>query len=430
MSVKIEKLSGCKIKMKFVVNSEVFDEALDQAFAKKVQTIEVKGFRKGKLPREMYNTKFGEESLFEEAVNITVNEAYREALEKHKLDVVGAPELDVDFTTVGKGKKLKFSLEVETWPDVELGQYKELVVEKDKAVVTEEDINEYIERQKKNHAELSLVEGVALAKGHTAIFDFEGSVDGVAFEGGKAENYSLEIGSNTFIPGFEEQMVGMLAKEEKTIRVKFPENYQQESLKGKDADFKILVHEIKERVFPELNDQFVEELELPDIKTVSQYREYVTNTLTQEKSEAATNKFNDDLLTLAVSNAKLDIPLTLINEEIEMQVRQMEKQAKEYNIPLELFFQYYGIENLEQYKKAITPSAEASVRQRAVFSKIAEVEKIKITEAEYNAEFKAVADQYKKSVDEMKRLYAKEMIAPYLKMQKAIELIKNTAITK
>jgi trigger factor len=430
MSTKVEKLSGCKVSIKFVLDAEVFDAAVDQAFLKKVQDIEVKGFRKGKLPREMYNAKFGEESLFEEAVNIAVNEAYGQAIEKHKLDVVGRPELDVDFETVGKGKKLKFSIAVEVWPEVELGQYKDLEVVKESSEVTDKDIEEFIERQKKNHAELALVENRALQNGDTAVFDFEGFVDGVAFEGGKAENYSLEIGSHQFIPGFEEQMVGMMPQEEKELQVKFPETYQQESLKGKDATFKVKLHEIKERVLPELNDEFVGELELEKVKTVDEYKAYVVDTLTHEKTESATNKFNDDVLTLAVSNAKLEVPTSLVEEEIERQVHQMEQQAKSYNIPMDLLLQYYGLENLDAYKKAITPSAETSVRQRAVFLKIAEVEKVKVTEKEYEAEFQAVADEYKKSVDEVKKMYAKEMIAPYLKMRKVIDLIKNSAIAK
>ncbi|MDD4212534.1 MAG: trigger factor [Bacilli bacterium] len=430
MSVKVEKISGCKVSIKFVVDSEKFDVALDQAFAKKVQEVEVKGFRKGKLPRDMYNAKFGEESLYEEAVNFAVNEAYQEALEKHKLDVVGRPELDVDFATVGKGKKLKFTIAVEVWPEVELGQYKELEIVKESVEVSEKDVEDYINRQKKNHAELVVIEGKSLENGHTAIFDFEGFVDGVAFEGGKAENYSLEIGSHQFIPGFEEQMIGLNVGEEKTLNVKFPENYQQDALKGKEAVFNVKLHEIKERVLPELNEEFVKDIELKDVETVDQYLVYVKETLAKEKEEASANKFNDDVLTLAVNNAKLELPQALVDEEIERQVQQMEHQAKSYNIPMELLLQYYGIENLEQYKKAITPSAEAGVRQRAVFLKVAEVEKVKISEKEYDAEFQAVADEYKKSIDEIKKTYAKEMIAPYLKMRKAIDLIKNSAIAK
>lgn len=430
MSVKVEKISGCKVSIKFGVDSEKFDVALDQAFAKKVQEVEVKGFRKGKLPRDMYNAKFGEESLYEEAVNFAVNEAYQEALEKHKLDVVGRPELDVDFATVGKGKKLKFTIAVEVWPEVELGQYKELEIVKESVEVSEKDVEDYINRQKKNHAELVVIEGKSLENGHTAIFDFEGFVDGVAFEGGKAENYSLEIGSHQFIPGFEEQMIGLNVGEEKTLNVKFPENYQQDALKGKEAVFNVKLHEIKERVLPELNEEFVKDLELKDVETVDQYLVYVKETLAKEKEEASANKFNDDVLTLAVNNAKLELPQALVDEEIERQVQQMEHQAKSYNIPMELLLQYYGIENLEQYKKAITPSAEAGVRQRAVFLKVAEVEKVKISEKEYDAEFQAVADEYKKSIDEIKKTYAKEMIAPYLKMRKAIDLIKNSAIAK
>ena len=430
MSVKVEKVSGCQVKIRFVVDSEAFDAALDQAFAKKVQEVEVKGFRKGKLPRDMYNAKFGEESLYEEAVNYAVNEAYQAALEKHTLEVVGRPNLDVDFATVGKGKKLKFSITVDVWPEVELGQYKELEVKKEAVEVKEEDINGYIDRQKKSHAELVLVEGKPLENGHTAIFDFEGFVDGVAFEGGKAENHTLEIGSHQFIPGFEEQMIGLTVGEEKALKVTFPENYQQDTLKGKEATFNIKLHEIKERVLPELNDEFVKDLEIEGIVTVDAYLAYVKETLTAEKEEASVNKFNDDVLTLAVSNATLELPAVLVEEEIERQVQQMEQQAKNYNIPMEMLLQYYGIESLEQYKKAIAPSAETSVRQRAVFLKIAEVEKFKISAKEYDDEFEAVALEYKKSIDDIKKMYAKEMIAPYLKMRKAISLIKDSAIVK
>jgi trigger factor len=430
MSVKLERLSSCKVKLSFTLDAAVFDEAIDQAFEKKIVDIEVKGFRKGKLPREMYNSKFGEESLYEEAMNIAVNDAYIEAAKKHKLDVVNAPELDVDYETIGRGKKLKFTVEVEVWPIVELGQYKELEAVKESKVVTEEDIVAYVDSNKKTFAELELVEDGVLENGYTAVFDFEGFVDGVAFEGGKAENYSLEIGTGQFIPGFEEQMVGMKLEEEKTISVKFPEEYQAENLKGKNAEFKVKLHEIKKRVLPELTDEFVEELELEDIKTVSEYLAYVKEKLTKEKEEASENKFADDVLKAAIENAKLEIPTGLVNEEVNRLFGQLENQAKMYNIPVEQFLGFYGIENIEQYKKTIEPTAVTNVKQRAVFLKIAEVEKIKVTEKDYNEELKVVAEETKKSVEEVKNLYSKEILAPYLKIRKVIELIKETAIVK
>src|SRR5690554_4991482 len=226
MSIKVEKISGCKTKLEFNVDSNIFDEAIDKAFEKKIVDVEIKGFRKGKVPRRIFNERFGEESLYEEAMNIVINDQYIEAVTKKKLQVVGNPELKVDFASVGRGKDLKFTIEVEVWPEVKLGQYKEIEVEKESVDVTEKDIDEYINRIRNNHAELTLVEDRPLAEGDTAVFDFEGFKDGKPFEGGKAENHSLEIGSGQFIPGFEEQIVGMKVEEEKTIKVTFPEDYQ------------------------------------------------------------------------------------------------------------------------------------------------------------------------------------------------------------
>ena len=209
MSVKKEVLSSCKVKLSFTLLPEEFNAALDRAFEKQVKNLEVPGFRKGKMPRTIFEKRYGEAALYEDAINFAVNDAYVAYLQKSKLNVVNYPELDVDFKTVGKDKKLKFTLEVEVYPTVELGQYKEIEVEKEKVEVTESDVTEYIDRILKQHAELEVVEGESLQNGYTAIFDFEGSVNGVLFEGGKAENYTLEIGSGQFIPGFEDQMIGM-----------------------------------------------------------------------------------------------------------------------------------------------------------------------------------------------------------------------------
>lgn len=430
MSVKLEKVSGCKVKFNFVLAEEDFDKAIDEAFEKNIVNVEVKGFRKGKVPRDIYNKKFGEESLFDDALNIAVNKAYNEALLKHKLEIVNSPELDVDYESIGRGKKLKFSVSVEVWPEVVLGEYKGLVVEKEKVEVTNDDIKNYIDTNLKSYAELQIVEDGVLENGNTAVFDFEGFADGVAFEGGKAENYSLEIGSGQFIPGFEEQMLGLKVGEEKTITVTFPENYQAENLKGKVAEFKIKLHEIKKRVLPTLNDEFVKELELENINTVAEYEAYVNDLLVNEKKEASENKFVDDLLNKAVENATLEIPQGLVDEEVNRAFSQLENQAKMYNIPVDQFLGFYGISNADEYKKNIEPSAINNVKQRVVFLKVAEVEKIKISAKEYNDEFDVIAKETNKSVEEIKNLYSKELLAPYLKIRKAIDLIKETAIVK
>ncbi len=431
MSVKKQVLSSCKVKLTFTLDAETFNAALDYAFEKQVKNIEVPGFRKGKMPRSMFEKRYGEQALYEEAINYAVNQAYVEYLNKSKLNVVNYPELDVDFTTVGKNKKLKFTLEVEVYPTVELGQYKEIEIEKEQVVVTDEDIAQYVERVLKQHAELEVVENEPLQNGYTAIFDFEGSVDGVPFEGGKAENYSLEIGSGNFIPGFEEQMVGMAVGEEKVITVKFPEEYQAAELAGKDAQFKLKLHEIKKRVVPALTDEFVsEELEIENVKTVEEYNAFVKDVLLKEKTEASENKFLDDLTNKVLENAVVEIPQGLINDEVERQVRQVEAQAKMYGLTVELLLQYTGVDSLETYKNTIKPGCEMQVKHRVVFLAIAKAEKIKVTTKDYNEELKVIAKEINGTVEDAKARYSKEALTPYLQIKKVTELIKSTAIIK
>lgn len=431
MSVKKEVLSSCKVKLSFVLEAEKFNLALDKAFEKKVQEVDVPGFRKGKLPRGMYESKFGVESLYEEAINYAVNEAYVEYLEKSKLQVVNYPSLDVDFKTVGKDKKLKFTLEVEVYPTVELGQYKEIEVEKEKVEVTEKDVEEYINRILQQHSELEVIEDKPLENGNTAVFDFEGSTDGVPFEGGKAENYSLEIGSGNFIPGFEEQMVGMKTGEEKVIKVKFPEDYHASDLAGKDADFKINLHEIKQRVVPTLTNEFVaEELEIDDVKTVEDYQKFVKELIEKERNEASDNKLIDDLTNKIIENAKFDVPEVMIEEEVNRQVKQLEAQAKAYGLTTELLLQYTGAGSLEAYKEAIKPGCEMQLRHRIVYLEIAKEEKIKISAKDYNDELKVIAKEMNGSVEDAKKVYTKEALTPYLQIKKVSELVKESAIIK
>ena len=431
MSVKKEVLSSCKVKLSFTLAVEDFNLALDKAFEKQVKNLEVPGFRKGKMPRSIFEKRYGVEALYEEAINYAVNAAYVAYLQKSKLNVVNFPELDVDFKTVGKDKKLKFTLEVEVYPTVELGQYKEIEVEKEKVEVTENDVTEYIDRILKQHAELEVVEGESLQNGHTAIFDFEGSVNGVLFEGGKAENYTLEIGSGNFIPGFEEQMVGMNVGEEKTISVKFPEEYHASDLAGKDADFKLNLHEIKKRVQPQLTDEFVaEELEIENVKTVEEYKNFVKEVIEKERTEASENKFVDDLTNKVLENAKVEIPQGLINDEVERQVKQVEAQAKAYGLTTELLLQYTGAGSLKDYKEAIKPGCEMQIKHRVVYLAIAKAEKIKVTAKDYKDELKVIANEIKGTVEEAAAKYSKEALTPYLQIKKVSDLVKSTAIVK
>lgn len=429
MSVTLEKLKGSKVKLSFAVESEKFDKALDKAFEKKKETVEVPGFRKGKITKTMYLQRFGVESLYADALDIVMNDEYVNAVIENKLDVCAQPEVDVDWQTVKQGSEVKFTLTVAVYPTVKLGQYKGIEVKKEKVKVAAKDVTEYIDRILKQHASLEAVEGQPLEKGNTAVFDFEGSVDGVKFDGGTASNYSLEIGSGQFIPGFEDQMVGMNVGEEKDINVTFPENYQAENLAGKAAVFKVKVNEIKKQVLPELNDSFVaDELEIDNVKTVKEYKDFVKEVITKERTEASENKFVDDIITKVVKNAKVEVPEELVNEEVEKQVKRIEQQAKMYGLTADMLLKYSGMESLDQYKETVRPSALNSVKERIIFEEIAKAEKFEVTDEEYENEIAKAAEEMKKTVNELKKTYTKEAITPYITLQKAYDLVKTSAV--
>lgn len=426
MSVKLEKISGCKVKLNFTLKEEEFDLALDKAFQKVIKDREEPGFRKGKMPKSMFIKKYGVEALYNEALDFAINAAFIDAIQSKKLEVVNEPKVDIDFETLGQGKKLKFSIEVEVYPEVTLGQYKELDIKKESVKVSKKDVDEYIERVLKQHAELVVVEDKALELGNTAVFDFDGSVDGVHFEGGKAENYSLEIGSGRFIPGFEDQMLGMKIGETKNINVKFPEDYQAENLKGKDAVFEVKLHEIKQRQIPELTDEFVkDELEIKEVSTVKEYKDFVKNVIKKDKEEAAENKFTDDCVTKAVENATLEVPEGMVDTEVDHQIKGIERQAKMYGMPVDVLLKYSGIESLDVYKQTIRPSALTAVKQRLVLDEIAKAEKLKVNKTDYEKEVKEVIKETGKTEEEVRKLYTIEAITPYILTQKAIKLIKD-----
>ena len=427
MSVKLEKISGCKVKLNFTLKEEEFDLALDKAFQKVIKDREEPGFRKGKMPKSMFIKKYGVEALYNEALDFAINAAFIDAIQSKKLEVVNEPKVDIDFETLGQGKKLKFSIEVEVYPEVTLGQYKELDIKKESVKVSKKDVDEYIERVLKQHAELVVVEDKALELGNTAVFDFDGSVDGVHFEGGKAENYSLEIGSGRFIPGFEDQMLGMKIGETKNINVKFPEDYQAENLKGKDAVFEVKLHEIKQRQIPELTDEFVkDELEIKEVSTVKEYKDFVKDVIKKDKEEAAENKFTDDCVTKAVENATLEVPEGMVDTEVDHQIKGIERQAKMYGMPVDVLLKYSGIESLDVYKQTIRPSALTAVKQRLVLDEIAKAEKLKVNKTDYEKEIKEVIKETGKTEEEVRKLYTIEAITPYILTQKAIKLIKDS----
>ena len=429
MKVKVQKLEGSKAKLEVVLTKEEFNEKYDRAFEKVIQNVELKGFRKGKVPQAMYLKRFGEGAILQEAIDIALNDTYYEALTAKKVQAVSQPEIDVDFENLGKDKPFKYTATVEVYPEVELGKYFGVEVTKESDEVTEEEVNSYVERELKNNSELEVVEGKALENGNTAVFDFTGYVDGKEFEGGKAENYSLEIGSGHFIPGFEEQMVGMKNEEEKDINVTFPENYQAADLAGKPAVFKVKLHEIKQRVLPELNDDFVKGLELENVNTVEEYKNHIKEVISIDKKEANENKFTEDVLEAVCNEAKVDIPEAMVENRLAQMVSQVENQAKAYGLTADQLLSFQGT-SLEQYKEMMKPAASRYVLESVVLEAVKKAEKVKLVKADYDKYYKVLAKQYNQTLEQITKSLAKEQVKDYFMTLKTIDLLKENAVLK
>ena len=430
MNVKLEKLSQCKVKLEITCTKEEFNNALDRAIDEACKKVEVPGFRKGHVTRRVFLSRFGEAAAYEDAINNVMNDTYPQALEETKVIAVGYPKVDCNFETLGRDKEFVYTAEVEIWPDITLGEYKGVEVEKEQVNVTEAEVENYINQVLKNKAELVLVEDRTLQLNDTAVFDFEGFVDGVAFEGGKAENYSLKIGSGQFIPGFEDGMVGLAAGEERDVVVTFPENYGASDLAGKEATFKVKLHEIKEEVLPELTDEFVSELEVEGVKTVEEYKTNILNRLTEEKTQASDNKFVADLLDKVCEDAIADIPEAMIETEVENQVRRIEEQAKMYGMPLEMLLQYSGMKDLDAFKAQAREYSAKKVLEEVVLDKVARVENLVPTEEAIEAEYATLAEGYHQDVESVKKQISKENIIAFLTNKLAIDFLKANAIVK
>ncbi len=426
MKVKVEKLQEeSKVKLVVSFTEEEYKVQYDLELKKVLETAEIPGFRKGKVPQAMYLKRFGDHQVVSNTMDTLINESYGEAITSKKIKVVGYPQIDLEAPKKG----FAYSAVVSVFPEVEVKDYKGIEVVKEIALVTEDDVQKEIERTLSNSADLEVLEDGVLANGHTAVFDFCGKVDGVEFEGGKAENYSLEIGSGQFIPGFEEQMVGMKVGEEKTLQVKFPENYHAE-LAGKDAEFDVKLHEIKQRVLPELNDEFVANLEIENVKTVDEYKTMVKTNLQTEKEEASKNKFEDDVMNKLCENNPFTIPSEMIEDNVNRRVEQLENQAKAYGLTAELLLKYQGVESLEQYKELLRPGIKSSIQEEIILEEIAKVEKLKLAKEDYDKYYEQIAKYQNKEAKEIKKQLPKESVKERFLLFKARDLVLESVVLK
>lgn len=426
MKVNVERLSDNQVKLAISLDATEFQGAIKTAFEKVVKDVKVDGFRQGKVPFSIYIARFGYESLYEEAIYTAVNEYYPKAVFENKVDVVAAPQIDFDYATVKHDGPFTFTATVDVLPKVYLGEYLNTKVKPLSKEVTEADIENEINRTLRGKAENVIKEG-AIENGDVAIIDFEGFLGDTPFDGGKAENYPLEVGSQTFIPGFEEQLLGLKSGDEKDIFVTFPENYGQEQLAGKEAKFKIVVHEVKTKVIPELTNELVEELNIENVKTVDEYRQYIQEKLQTEKLNQYEEDFTEQVIRAACANAKIDIPESMIEQEIERRMDEVQEQADYYKIPLELYLRYNGFE-LDQFKEEVRKACHKYLFEQLVLEEIAKVEKIEVTEEDIKAELaKMNADA---DSAQAKELIQNPRYLDYLRVQKTIQILKEKAIVE
>ncbi|AIO19220.1 Trigger factor [Candidatus Izimaplasma bacterium HR1] len=398
---KIDQLSGSKVRIEIEVSAEQFEHGLAHSFEAIKEDVEVKGFRKGKVSRKVFEQHYGVESLYEEAINHVLQETYIGAVTENNLEVVAQPKIDLDITKVEQGKGFTYVAEVAVKPVVTLGEYKGLSMPKQSTEVKEEQIETELQKLLEQNAELVLKEEGTLENGDTAIFDFDGYVDGEPFEGGKSENYELAIGSGQFIPGFEEQMIGMALGEEKDLNVSFPEEYQAENLKGKDAIFKVKLHEMKVRELPVMSDEFVKDLEKEDINTVEELKADTVKKL--EESVEAQNKSArvDFAVSEATKNASYELPEEMIEEEKNRLVDNVKQQAKQYNLELDTYLQFSGVTK-EDFEANLLKDAARSISYNLVVEAIGKQEEITATEEEREVKFEEIAKQYNMGIEQVK----------------------------
>ncbi|MCY9184758.1 trigger factor [Bacillus halotolerans] len=423
MSVKWEKQEGNEGVLTVEVDAETFKTALDDAFKKVVKQVSIPGFRKGKIPRGLFEQRFGVEALYQDALDILLPVEYPKAVEEAGIEPVDRPEIDVE--KIEKGESLIFTAKVTVKPEVKLGEYKGLGVEKDDTAVTDEDVQNELKGLQERQAELVVKEEGAVEEGNTVVLDFEGFVDGEAFEGGKAENYSLEVGSGSFIPGFEDQLVGLEAGAEKDIEVTFPEEYHAEDLAGKPAVFKVKIHEIKAKELPELDDEFAKDID-EEVETLAELTEKTKKRLEEAKENEADAKLREELVLKASENAEIDVPQAMIDTELDRMLKEFEQRLQMQGMNLELYTQFSG-QDEAALKEQMKEDAAKRVKSNLTLEAIAKAENLEVTDEEVDAELSKMAEAYNMPVENIKQaIGSTDAMKEDLKVRKAIDfLVEN-----
>ncbi|MBM7688553.1 trigger factor [Enterococcus ureilyticus] len=427
MSAKFEKKGTNDGVLTFSVDQTLIEKGLKQAFDKVKKNLNVPGFRKGKVSRQVFNRMYGEEALYEDALNAVLPEVYEAAVKEAGIDPVSQPKIDVE--SMNKGEDWVVTAEVTVKPEVKLGEYKNLTVEKQDREVTDEDVDARIQNELEAQAELVIKEDEAAVDGDTVVIDFEGFKDGEAFEGGKGENYSLELGSNSFIPGFEEQLVGKKAGEEVEVKVTFPEDYQAEDLAGKEAVFQVKVHEVKAKELPTLDDEFAKDVD-DSVESLDELKEKYRKELTESKEAAATEAKDEAAIRQAVDNAEIvDLPHVMVHDEVHRSMDEFLNNMQRQGIAPDMYYQLTGTTEADLHKQF---EAEAEVRTKTnlVIEAIAKAEDIEVSQEDMDNEIKDLSEQYNMPIDQVKKVLTEDMLKHDIRMKRAVEVITETATEK
>ncbi|MED5016117.1 trigger factor [Paenibacillus chibensis] len=420
---KIEKNLGV---LEVEVEADRVTDALNKAFNKVVKKASVPGFRKGKVPRPIFESRYGVEALYQDAIDILLPEVYTEAVDQTDIFPVDRPEVEID--QFAKGQAFKFKAKVTVKPEVTLGEYKGVEVPAQKVEVSEEEVNEELNRLQERHAELAVIDEGTAQDGDIAVIDFDGYVDGVPFEGGKAERYSLELGSGTFIPGFEEQVVGLATGDFKDVEVTFPETYHAEELANKQAIFKVKVHEIKRKQLPELDDEFAKDVS--EFETLAEYKEDLKKELLVRKEQEAKGKKEAAVVDKVSENAEIEIPQAMIDSEIQNMMRDFDNRLRSQGMNLEMFLSFSG-QTTADLQEQMKDDAEKRVRNNLVLEQIAKEENIEVTEEDINKELETMAEAYKRSADEIRDILAANgslaSLRDEISLRKTVELLVDNS---
>ncbi|CUK33448.1 prolyl isomerase (trigger factor) [Listeria monocytogenes] len=427
MSVKWEKQEGNVGKLTFEIEQEKVKEGLDRAFVKVRKTLNVPGFRKGKVPRQIFNQRFGEEALFQDALDILLPEVYSAAIDEAGIDPVDTPQVNIE--SMEKGETWVLTAEVTVKPEVKLGDYKGLEVEKRETELTTEELEAELKQLQERQAELVVKEDAPAENGDTVILDFEGFKDGVAFEGGQAENHSLELGSGQFIPGFEEKLVGLKAGDEADIELTFPEEYHAEDLAGQPVVFKVKLHEIKTKEVPALDDELAKDID-EEVETLDELKEKISKRLQEAKEESVAQAKQEEVIAKAVENAEVDIPHAMVHHEADHLMNHFAQDLQAQGLTHELYYQFTG-QTEEAMHAQMEKDAEKRVKMNLVLEAIAEAENIEPTEEAIDEEISTLAEKYGMEKDAVRAaLGDMSELKSDLKIRKAIDVLLDSAVEK